>query len=203
MGTARESAPEEKEAGADVSVMLANGGATDRRALDYYPTPPDVTAALCAFLALPAGTKVWEPACGNGMMVQALAAAGLSVVGTDIQQGDDYLLTAPPPGTAAIITNPPFRLAEEFIRKSVAEAPLAAMLLKSQYWHAARRRVLFQDLPPAFVLPLSWRPDFYFGAKAGAPTMEVLWTVWQRGVTDTRYRILGRPSTRFVLDKNA
>ena len=28
-------------------------------------------------------------------------------------------------------------------------------------------------------VPLSWRPDFLFGSKSGAPTMEVLWTVWK------------------------
>jgi hypothetical protein len=51
------------------------------------------------------------------------------------------------------------------------------MLLKSQYWHAAKRHQLFNTHTPAYILPLTWRPDFMFGERGGAPTMDVLWTV--------------------------
>lgn len=44
----------------------------------------------------------------------------------------------------------------------------------------------------AYVLPLTWRPDFMGGERGGTPTMEVHWTVWRRGQTDTKYRLLGR-----------
>jgi hypothetical protein len=67
------------------------------------------------------------------------------------------------------------------------------MVLKSQYWHAKKRSELFIKNPPAFVLALNWRPDFLDGERGGASTMEVLWTVWLKGQTDTRYRILPRP----------
>lgn len=97
----------------------------------------------------------------------------------------------------AIITNPPFNLSEEFILHAVKNADTVAMLLKSQYWHAAKRNILFQKHPPAFVLPLSWRPDFLFDTRKegdkSAPTMGVCWSVWKRGETDTRYRILSKP----------
>jgi hypothetical protein len=56
---------------------------------------------------------------------------------------------------------------------------LRIFLLKSQYWHSKRREKLFQRIRPAQVFPLTWRPDFHFGAKGSAPTMEVLWTVWR------------------------
>jgi hypothetical protein len=52
--------------------------------------------------------------------------------------------------------------------------------------------MLFKEFPPAYVLPLTWRPDFMGGERGGAPTMEVHWTVWIAGDTDTKYRILGR-----------
>jgi hypothetical protein len=96
----------------------------------------------------------------------------------------------------AIITNPPFNLSEDFIRHALTQAGTVAMVLKSQYWHAKKRSALFQEFPPAYVLPLTWRPDFLFntrqpGDKVG-PTMEVHWTVWMAGRTDTRYQILGR-----------
>jgi hypothetical protein len=178
-----------------MTVALANGGKQERRReLDFYPTPPDVTHALMRFLALPQ-SLVWEPACGDGAMSKVIQSYGHTVIGSDIRDGVDYLTAKPAPqcGYGAIITNPPFNLSEQFIRKAIGEAPVVAMLLKSQYWHAAKRSKLFAEHPPAFVLALSWRPDFRGGELGGAPTMEVLWSVWERGKTDTRYRILPRP----------
>lgn len=95
-----------------------NGGnsSTGRKASDFYPTPPEATVALLKFLSLPAQAHIWEPACGEGHMVDVMEAMGYEVTGTDIQAGDDFL-TIPLMGCDWIITNPPFRLAEQFIRQ--------------------------------------------------------------------------------------
>jgi hypothetical protein len=95
-----------------------------------------------------------------------------------------------------IITNPPFNRSEEFIRKAIELKPKAfAFLLKSQYWHASRRKTLFNEFRPKAVLPLTWRPDFLMGAKGSAPTMEVLWTVWELGYRGpTEYQLLNKPT---------
>ena len=177
--------------------LTMNGADTgNRQDHDYYPTPPEVTRALMGFLKLPACT-VWEPACGGGAMSRELEAAGHRVTSSDIRQcgygdgGVDFLAAEPRP-CDAIITNSPFELAEAFIRKSLATAPVVAMVLKSQFWHAKKRAPLFLDHPPAWVLPLTWRPDFLKGGK-GSPTLDCLWTVWLPGVTDTRYRPLMKP----------
>jgi hypothetical protein len=181
-----------------MTAALANGGdATNRRALDFYPTPPDVTRSLLGFLALQPCT-IWEPACGDGAMARVLAGDGHTVLSTDIRhtgfgQGDVDFLTASPLECDAVITNPPFAASEQFIRKALATAPLVAMLLKSQYWHAQKRHALFTEHPPAWVLPLTWRPDFLDGERGGSPTMDCIWTVWQRGDRDTKYRPLAKP----------
>lgn len=188
-----------------MSVTLANGGdQTKRRELDFYPTPPEVTHALMDFLR-PKPTVIWEPACGNGAMAEALKAHGHDVIATDIRHtgygdgGIDFL-SAAGIECGAIITNPPFNLSEMFIRKAISCAPIVAMVLKSQYWHAQKRVKLFQDLPPAWVLPLTWRPDFLFDQRAdgqrAAPTMDCIWTVWVGGVSDTRYCPMERPKPR-------
>ncbi|WP_157266414.1 SAM-dependent DNA methyltransferase [Azohydromonas aeria] len=182
-------------------VTLANAGSKPRRELDYYPTPPDATHALMQFLALPRNAAVWEPACGAGAMSDVLTQYVDSVYSTDIRQtgygigGKDFLATEY--DCDAVITNPPFVLSEQFIRHARDQAPVVAMLLKSQYWHAARRASLFAEMPPAWVLPLTWRPDFLFDQRASgaraAPTMDVVWTVWREGQTATQYRPLLRP----------
>jgi hypothetical protein len=171
----------------------ANNGS--RRALDYYPTPDDVTKSLLNFLELPPDV-VWEPAAGEGHMAKIIEMYGHTVIQTDISSGFDYLKTNAPDGIGAIITNPPFNLSEKFIEKAVKEAPLVAMLTKSQYWHARKRVDLFRRTRPKFVLPLTWRPNFLFHKKS-APTMEVYWTVWVRGfLGDCWYIPLDKPTVK-------
>lgn len=110
----------------------------------------------------------------------------MTVYGTDIRGGQDCLVRDYPDGIDApfnwIITNPPFSLAEEFIRHAAKIGKPFAMLLKSQYWHAAKRAQLFREIPPSYVLPLTWRPDFLFkernGKKGASPLMDVMWCVW-------------------------
>lgn len=165
-----------------------------RNKSDFYPTPPEVTQALLDILTLPKGTTVWEPACGEGHMVEVMTKNGLEVIGTDIQSGTDFLKAELPGDVQWIITNPPFSLAEQFIRKSAEHKVPFAMLLKSQYWHAARRVSLFQTITPSYVLPLTWRPDFLFKTRgSGSPLMDVIWCVWIPGAYKTRYIPLIRP----------
>jgi hypothetical protein len=165
-----------------MTVTLANSSSENwrnRPATDFYPTPPDVTQALVDFLNLPKELTLWEPACGDGHMVKVLRANGYVVRDSDIKTGTDFLNTKECP-ESFIVTNPPFCVAEEFIRHANTLKPECgfAFLLKSQYWHSAKRLKLFREIRPQFVLPLTWRPDFLFGVKGGNPTMEVLWTVW-------------------------
>ena len=163
--------------------VLTNASAADRSATDFYPTPPEATFALARWMQLE-GKTVWEPACGAGHMSRALAAHGATVISTELHgqgfgiEGVDYLDASLPDGVQCIVTNPPFRLAEQFIRRSIEHGLPFAMLLKSQYWHSAKRRALFETHRPSAVLPLTWRPDFHFGSKGGSPTMECIWTVW-------------------------
>ena len=165
--------------------LLANRSARDRSKTDFYPTPPDVTVALLDFLEehwlLDKGDLIWEPACGTGEMAEVMKQHGYEVTVSDLfpteysQGAVDFLLTER--GCDWIITNPPFSKAESFIRHAMELGKPCALLLKSQFWHAQRRQQLFRVYPPTYVLPLTWRPDFLWGAKSGSPTMEVLWTV--------------------------
>lgn len=176
----------------------------DRRELDFYPTPPEVTHALMKFINLPP-SLIWEPACGTGAMSEVIKQYGHIVSSTDIIDPCEYgaggidftsplipvCFTTERP--AAIITNPPFNESEQFIRQALKYSDIVCMLLKSQYWHARKRLTLFNQHPPAWVLPLTWRPDFLAGAKGGAPTMEMIWTVWMKGDTLTKYKPLSKP----------
>tara|TARA_R110002020_G_scaffold465503_2_gene686956 strand:+ start:249 stop:803 length:555 start_codon:yes stop_codon:yes gene_type:complete len=167
----------------------------NRRELDFYPTPPEATIVLMDFLKLEKQT-IWECACGNNAMSDVIESYGHNVIATDIKNGVDFLKDHRE--CDAIITNPPFNISAEFIQKATKEANVVAFLLKSQYWHAKKRASLFDELPPSYVLPLTWRPDFLYqerkeGEKKGSPTMEVAWSVWIKGDTNTKYRPLLKP----------
>lgn len=177
------------------TAALAYGGDPDKRsAMDFYPTPIEVTHALMMFLSdvghMP--SMVWECACGGYDMSKVIEEY-TSCIATDLKHGQDYLNHELPEGVDSIITNPPFSLAEQFIRKALSETPVVAMLLKSSYWHASKRAALFNKHRPAYILPLLWRPQFSPLENAGSPTMDVLWTVWLPDRITTQYELLSKP----------
>ena len=186
------------------SRISGGNSARGRRRSDLYPTPPDVTVALLRFLNLPKETTIWEPAAGDGDMAKAVRDCGMLVDETDIRSGQDFLTSWRPNDSEYdydwIITNPPFSLAEEFIRHAAELQSPFAMLLKAQYWHAAKRAQLFREIPPSYVLPLTWRPDFLFkerdGKKGASPLMDIMWCVWltpQMQGVQTVFKPLMRP----------
>ena len=190
---------------ADPAWSRLTGGNTAYKRVesDFYPTPPEATQALLDFLQIPERSLVWEPACGSGHMTRVMEKNNLNVIGTDIQTGTDFLTADMPDGVDWIITNPPFSVAEQFIRKCGEHRKPFALLLKSQYWHAAKRYILFLKYTPAYVLPLTWRPDFLFGARGGASLMDVMWCVWLPTDHDeTKYIPLEKPSGNLSLKLN-
>lgn len=172
-------------------IVGANG---NRHPLDFYPTPPEVTHALINFLEarelLTPGSTVWEPACGDGAMAKVFDARGYNTICTDIKDGVDFI-TADHDGLYTwIITNPPFNKSVQFIEHALDLECAFAFLLKSQYWHSAKRLSLFEKCPPTYVLPLTWRPDF---TGEGSSLMDMMWCVWIPWIGITRYIPLKKP----------
>lgn len=177
-----------------VNATAIVGSGKERQSFDFYPTPREVTISLLDFLHIPENETIWEPACGQGHMVEVMRERGYDVVATDIQSGTDFLTADLPQGVKWIITNPPFKVSERFIKRCLHHKKPFALLLKSQYWHAARRQQLFATYPPKFVLPLTWRPDF---TGQGSSLMDVCWCVWDDnyGLTFSLYKPLAKPKS--------
>jgi hypothetical protein len=162
-----------------IGAAMAGGNPTEgRQKNDFYPTPPEVTHALMRAQTFTG--EILEPACGDGSMARVIASYGHTVRSSDlIDRGygevkDFFEITE----AENIITNPPFDLAVRFIEHGLSLNPRKmALVLKASFWHAIRRWPLFQKHPPMTVHPLLWRPDFL---NKGAPTMEVMWCVWDR-----------------------
>ena len=141
---------------------------------------------------------MWEPCAGDGALANALLDFGVRQVvcsdlvpkpqrrvnGPIINKGDVFSVRTMP-AVDAVITNPPFSIAPDLIHKMLTIAggppPFLALVLKSTFWHARSRKDLFERFPPTAVHPLRWRPDFL---GLGAPTMEVMWCVWEHDPLD-------------------
>ena len=182
----------------NAGVVLANSSEKNkRRELDFYPTPSEATQALINTGLIPKG-NLWEPACGEGHMADVFKRNGYNVVSSDINTTYGYvknfLETEMPFPDCSIVTNPPFNISQDFIEHcGELNSPCFAMLLKSQYWHSKKRIALFEKYPPAYIFALTWRLDFCFGERGGAPTMECIWCVWIKGDVETKYRLLKKP----------
>ncbi len=148
---------------------------------DAYETPAWVTAALIPHLPAPP-LRIWEPACGSGQMVKVLYDQGYEVVGTDIDNGTDFLKVRTVFAGYAIVTNPPYTLAKEFIELSLSltseKKGMVAMLLRTDFDHAKTRKRLFAD-HPAFAkkLVLTKRIRWIEGST-GSPSFNHAWMIW-------------------------
>jgi len=159
----------------------------ERIEADFYPTEAWCTRALLKnfwWLTAP----VWEPACGEGHISKVLSEAGRSVYSTDLHDrgygtpGQDFLKqTATPDGFFHIFTNPPYSVAEEFIRHAIKltepRKGAVAMLLRNEYDCAAGRVDLFRHPAFAAKLVLTKRPRWIAGSK-GSPRHNYAWYVW-------------------------
>jgi hypothetical protein len=162
------------------------------RGLDLYETPSVAVEALLRVERLP--HRIWEPACGRGAIVNVLRSAGHSVVATDIANyripitppgywDRDFLLeTDAPEGTEAIVTNPPFQRAEEFVAHALDLCPRVVMLLRLAFLESERRCHILENRGLARVhvfrkrLPMMHR-DGWEGRKANSG-MAFAWFVW-------------------------
>lgn len=173
-----------------------------RRDADFYPTPVAVTFVLADLLGLEPGDWVCDPACGEGDLADVFKALGYRVDASDLRHtgygdgGIDFL--APPDDRfffrhAAIVTNPPFALAEQFIRQCHGLVGTYAMLLKSNYWNAGSRLKLWDDCTPTGHFPLTWRPAFLEKERGKSPLMDCDWWIWRVDQPKLPCRPLPRP----------
>lgn len=121
---------------------------TPAASLDFFPTPPWATRALCEIvlpelgLPLQPFNTVHEPACGAGHMAEVLREYFGVVFATDIQEygyhtGEIDFLAGEPDAERDfdwIITNPPFNLAGAFARRALQETRVGAAFLVRSAW---------------------------------------------------------------------
>ena len=162
--------------------------------LDDFPTPPWATRALCEWL-VERGEGIdeftcREPAANRGYMLRPLREYFDSVEGSDVNDYDvglpvlDYLFGPQPDTVHWTITNPPFRLAEQFIERALASSEFGvAMLVRSAFLESVGRyERLFSIRPPSHVLQFTERVVMHRGKVTadGSTATAYCWLVWDQ-----------------------
>lgn len=162
--------------------------------LDDFPTPPWATRAACEYLLREgfdlSGADVREPAANRGHMVRPLGEYFRAVIPSDIHDygagfpQQDYLFGPPPDRTDWTITNPPFRLAEQFIRRGLECSDHVAVIVRSAFLEGVgRHRDLFSIHRPRLVLQFTERVVMHKGklTAKGSSATAYCWIVWSKG----------------------
>lgn len=177
--------------------------------LDDFPTPPWAGRALIEHVLLSpqlgnlrcdALDRLWEPAVNRGFLLRGLRSYFVAAYGSDICNYEtpyavaDFLF----PGTEQyaelalgdfpdwIITNPPFRLAGQFIERCRELTRLKggyAMLVRTSFLEGVGRyKTIFQYQPPTVIAQFSERVPMVKGRcdPAASTATSYCWLVWLR-----------------------
>ncbi|MEP0941217.1 MAG: SAM-dependent methyltransferase [Rhizobiaceae bacterium] len=185
------------------AVMSQRSEASD--SLDNFPTPPWATRALLEHVIEQGGytdiLTCLEPACGAGHMSKVLSEYFSDVTSADAYDYGyghvtDFLTTDISEGSFDwVITNPPFRLAEEFILRGLPIARRGvAVLVRTVFLESVGRyERIFSKTPPTSVAQFVERVPMVKGRldpKASTAT-GYAWLVWEKGNS-------GAPQMRWI-----
>lgn len=162
----------------------------DREISDYYATDP--FAAELLLEVEPNLDNIWECACGEGHLAEVFAKSNKLNKATDlVDRGygvvEDFFESNEPYHNGDIITNPPYKYAQEFVEKAIQRIDVGrkvCMFLKVLFLESKSRKELFTKYPPKVIYVSSSRincaknGDFItFDSKAVA----YAWFVWEKG----------------------
>lgn len=167
-----------------------------RENYDFYATSP---VALEKLLQIEKFDNVWECACGTGNLSEVLKKYEIHGKSSDLvdrQYGEQIdFLNHNIDWHGDIITNPPYKMATQFVYKAIQtlkEGRKLAMFFPQRYLSSKTRYKLFTQYPPLIVYAFSGRVscalnnDFNIHNNSA---VDYLWIVWQKGFNgDTKLK---------------
>lgn len=195
-------------------LMLGVNPNAKREENDFYATDPwAIYHSKNFFEEIGLDKTLWEPACGLGHLVYALENIGYRVRATDLVErlesqleGSVDFLQCNDKWKHDILTNPPFKIAHEFVKKSMElldDGHKAVFFLKIQFLETTKRQKLFEENGLKYVGVFSERIccakngefDLYFKksneGKYKGGTQLYAWFVFEKG-----YK--GEPVIKFI-----
>lgn len=167
-------------------------GAREAKALrgdDFHETPRVAIEALLSVETFDG--PIWEPACGHGAISSVLEERGHTVISTDLVERGygpgrvDFLMELEP-RAPNIVTNPPFKLAEQFAWRAHALATgKVAFLARLGWLEGKSRRKMFAATALTRVWVFSGRlPMMHRVGWTGDTSTSAIafaWFVWEHG----------------------
>jgi predicted RNA methylase len=181
---------------------------------DDFPTQPWATRALIEHVLNDRHTlktkTCLEPACGGGHMAKVLKEYFKSVACSDAYSygyGDVRDFLHHPFASRSVdwvITNPPFRMSEEFVLRALDVArDGVAIFARSVFIESVKRyRNLFEHTPPSKFAQFTERVPLIKGRldKNASTATSYAWLVWEKGAND-HPRLMWIPPCRRLLER--
>ena len=173
-------------------LMLGVNNNAIREENDFYATNPKAVKILLPILEkLGVSKSIWECSCGQGHISKVLKENGYNVFSSDlIDRGygevKDFL-SQTEKFNGDILTNPPFKLAENFVEKSMQllnDGNKAIFLLKIQFLEGQKRKIMFDKGNLKYLIVNSERQQCSKDAdfeKYKATTQCYCWFVFEKG----------------------
>lgn len=156
---------------------------------DFYPTPPIGTRALMDVEGFVG--DIWEPACGDGAISNVIQLEyGKRVISTDLEPRNfgtqlDFLLSnsllAP-----NIVTNPPFKIMQEFAQHALDLGCVKLALLgKLAFLEGQERTAWLEESPFKCAYVFRKRLSLYRNGEKmkNSGMIAFAWYVWEKGHT--------------------
>ena len=184
------------------STMGASNHSSKKRAdLDFYATDPiaiDILVKNYPYL----NKKIWENAVGMGHLAERLKKYGYDVVGSDIvDRGypntlvidflkDGFGKYKKILSGRDIVTNPPYKHALEWAKKSLElleQGNNLCLFLRLLFLEGKKRKQFFLENPPKYVMVSSSRilcaknAEFDETKASGSSAVAFAWFIWQKG----------------------
>lgn len=157
---------------------------------DLYETHPVAIDTFLRYHDSQIPNKVWECCAGRGAISRRIKLTGRSVIATDlnshvgadedIETSIDFLMEFEPRADM-IITNPPYKLANDFIRHSLSLGCVFAGLMPLLYLSGANRSDILRHCINCYVgierLPMMHR-EGWNGPKIDSSSIPFAWFVF-------------------------
>lgn len=170
----------------------SNHSQHERQSHDYYATEPKAVKLLLQLEKFEG--DIWECACGEGHLSEEMKRLGHNVFSSDIVNRGyadeiiDFLgIENNTPTNYNIITNPPYKYANQFILKSLSlmqENKKLALFLPIRYLEGKERKNIFKNHPPKIIYVSSSRLKCAMNGKfeeMKGSAVSYAWFIWEKG----------------------
>ena len=154
------------------------GGISRSNIYDRCQTPGYALDPLIPFINK--DWRIWEPACGDGMMVNSFRDRGFDILGTDILTGTNFFLEDHTDWDC-IITNPPYSIKYHWLAQCYEFGKPFALLLPVETLGSGKAQRMFDFYKETEIIFLSRRVNFIMpnkGLSGGGAQFPVAWFTW-------------------------